>query len=62
MCMCLLSTGGSLDVSVTKEKHTLGNSRQQRCIIFFAFLYDNNRRPYHLSHDEVQSPVLNFTP
>lgn len=30
MCMCLLSTEGSLDVSVTKEKHTLGNRREEQ--------------------------------
>lgn len=33
MCMCLLSTGGSLDVSVTKEKHTLGNRGEQHLFI-----------------------------
>lgn len=42
VCMCLLSTGGSLDVSVTKEKHTLGNRRKtkQKKKFLFAFLYD----------------------
>lgn len=38
--MCLLSTAGSLDVSVTKEKHTLGNRGEQHLFIsFFFFLH-----------------------
>lgn len=53
MCMCLLSTAGSLDVSVTKEKHTLGNRGEQHLFIFFAFLYDDIHKPCHFSHDEI---------
>lgn len=57
VCMCLLSTEGSLDVSVTKEKHTLGNRREEQQKIFFAFLYDSN----HFCHEEIHSSTQNLT-
>lgn len=58
VCMCLLSTGGSLDVSVTKEKHTLGNRRKtKQKKIFFLHSYMTSN---HFCHEAIQSSTRNF--